>query len=149
MIGARAMGARQVVITGLSRDAQKLALVRELSADATVNAETEDVVARVRELPAAVRRSSSTPRPTRRSRGLGDLQGVDDSCGVLSMPVDETFQAVEIIESGRYPFEKIHTLSLPLEQAEDAIHALAGEILGVNPIHLAIVPGAPRVTFPS
>ncbi len=64
------------------------------------------------------------------------------------MPVDETFQAVEIIESGRYPFEKIHTLSLPLEQAEDAIHALAGEILGVNPIHLAIVPGAPRVTFP-
>ncbi len=35
VIGARAMGARQVVITGLSRDAQKLALVRELSADAT------------------------------------------------------------------------------------------------------------------
>jgi hypothetical protein len=43
----------------------------------------------------------------------------------------------------------MHTLSLPLEQAEDAIHALAGEIPGVNPIHLAIVPGAPRVTFPS
>ena len=68
--------------------------------------------------------------------------------GVLSMPVDETFRAIELIESGRYPFDKMHTLSFPLEQAEDAIHALAGHVPGVNPIHLAIVPGAPRVTLP-
>jgi len=34
------------------------------------------------------------------------------------------------------------------EQAEDAIHALAGHVPGVNPIHLAIVPGTPRVTLP-
>ena len=31
---------------------------------------------------------------------------------------------IELIESGRYPFDKMHTLSFPLEQAEDAIHAL-------------------------
>src|SRR2546427_728301 len=37
VIAARAAGARQVVITGLSRDAQKLALARELGADATVD----------------------------------------------------------------------------------------------------------------
>ena len=67
--------------------------------------------------------------------------------GVLSMPVDVTFQAIELIEAGRYPFEKMHTSSLPLEQAEDAIHMLAGKIPGVNPIHLAIVPGAPRVDW--
>jgi hypothetical protein len=36
-------------------------------------------------------------------------------------------------------------LSLPLEQAEDAIHMLAGHVKGVNPVHLAIVPGVPRV----
>jgi len=41
----------------------------------------------------------------------------------------------------------MHTYSLPLEQAEDAIHALAGQIPGVNPIHLAIVPGSPRVAL--
>src|SRR5919201_2002816 len=63
--------------------------------------------------------------------------------GVLSMPVDETFRAIDIIESGRYPFDKMHTRSLPLEQAEHAIHMLAGHVPGVNPIHLAIVPGAP------
>jgi threonine dehydrogenase-like Zn-dependent dehydrogenase len=67
--------------------------------------------------------------------------------GVLSMPVAETFRAIELIESGRYPFDRLHTYSLPLEQAEDAIHALAGDFPGVNPVHLAIVPGAPRVAF--
>ncbi len=68
--------------------------------------------------------------------------------GVLSMSVGETFRAIELIESGRYPFAKMHTLSLPLEQAEDAIHALAGRIPGLNPVHLAIMPGAPRVPLP-
>jgi threonine dehydrogenase-like Zn-dependent dehydrogenase len=68
--------------------------------------------------------------------------------GVLSMPVDDTFRAVELIESGRYPFAKMHTHSFPIEQAEDAIHALAGAIPGVNPVHLAIVPGAPRIPVP-
>jgi threonine dehydrogenase-like Zn-dependent dehydrogenase len=66
--------------------------------------------------------------------------------GVLSMPVAETFRAIDIIESGRYPFEKMHTYSLPLDQAEHAIHMLAGHVKGMNPVHLAIVPGAPRVT---
>jgi len=64
------------------------------------------------------------------------------------MPVDETFRAVELIEAGRYPFAKLHTHSFPIEQAEDAIHALAGDIPGMNPVHLAIVPGAPRVPLP-
>lgn len=63
------------------------------------------------------------------------------------MPVDETFRAIDLIESGRYPFDKMHTSSFPLEQAEDAIHALAGAVPGVNPVHLAIVPGAPRVSL--
>ena len=67
--------------------------------------------------------------------------------GVLSMPVEETFRAVDIIASGRYPFDRLHTKSFPIEQAEEAIHALAGQVPGVNPIHLALVPGAPRVRW--
>jgi threonine dehydrogenase-like Zn-dependent dehydrogenase len=174
VIGARAAGARQVVITGLTRDAAKLALARELGADATVNAETDDVVASVREVTGggaevvvdttpyapqslnhaiaiAVRKGRIVVAGLKGLRPARELP-VDDVIykeltirGVLSMPVDETFRAVELIESGRYPFEKMHTYSLPLEQAEDAIHALAGDIPGVNPVHLAIVPGAPRV----
>jgi threonine dehydrogenase-like Zn-dependent dehydrogenase len=173
VIGARAAGARQVVITGLSRDADKLALARELGADATVDAETEDVVARVREVTGggaevvvdttpyapqslihaiaiAVRKGRIVVAGLKGLRPAKELP-VDDVIykeltirGVLSMPVDETFRAIDIIESGRYPFAKLHTLSLPLEQAEDAIHMLAGHVAGVNPIHLAIVPGAAR-----
>jgi hypothetical protein len=52
---------------------------------------------------------------------------------------------VDIIAARRYPFDRLHTLSFPIEQAEEAIHALAGEVPGLNPIHLAIVPNAPRV----
>jgi len=176
VIGARAAGARQIAVTGLSRDAQKLSLARELGADVTINAETEDVVARVREatgggaevvvdttpyapqslndaVAIAVRKGRIVVAGLKGMRPARELP-VDDVIykeltirGVLSMPVDVTFRAIEIIESGRYPFEKMHTLSLPLEQAEDAIHALAGEVPGVNPIHLAIVPGAPRVSL--
>jgi threonine dehydrogenase-like Zn-dependent dehydrogenase len=177
VIAARAAGARQVVITGLSRDAQKLALARELGADAAVDVEREDVVARVRELTGGgaevvVDTTPYAPRSlndaiaiaVRKGRivvaGLKGLRPAHDVPvdeviykeltirGVLSMPVDETFRAIELIESGRYPFDGMHTLSFPLEQAEDAIHALAGHVPGVNPIHLAIVPGAPRVTLP-
>ncbi|MGH7353088.1 MAG: zinc-dependent alcohol dehydrogenase [Candidatus Rokuibacteriota bacterium] len=177
VIAARAAGARQVVITGLGRDAEKLALARELGADVTVNAETGDVVAQVRSatgggaevvvdttpyapqslnhaVAIAVRKGRVVVAGLKGQRTARDFD-VDDIIykeltirGVLSMPVDETFRAIEIIESGRYPFAKMHTWSLPLEQAEDAIHMLAGHVPGVNPIHLAIVPGAPRVSLP-
>jgi len=177
VIGARAAGARQVVITGLSRDAQKLAFARELGADVTVNAETEDVVARVREatgggaevvvdttpyapqslnhaVAIAVRKGRIVVAGLKGLRPTRELQ-VDDVIykeltirGVLSMPVTETFRAIELIESGRFPFEKMHTHSFPLEQAEDAIRVLAGGVPGVNPVHVAIVPDAPRVLLP-
>src|SRR5438552_1606703 len=150
-------GAKQIVITGLGRDVQKLALARELGADATVNAETDDVVARVREITGggaevvvdttpyapqslnhaiaiAVRKGRIVVAGLKGMRTARELP-VDDVIykeltirGVLSMPVDDTFRAIDIIESGRYPFAKMHTYSLPLEQAEDAIHALAGQI---------------------
>ena len=176
VIAAREAGAKTVVITGLSRDAQKLALARELGADAAIDVERADVVAAVRDatgggaevvvdttpyapqslnhaVAIAVRRGRVVVAGLKGMKPAQDVP-VDDIIykeltvrGVLSMPVDETFRAMDIIEGGRYPFEKMHTLSLPLEQAEDAILALAGRIKGVNPIHLAIVPGSPRVAL--
>ena len=176
VIAARAAGVRQIVITGLSRDAHKLALARELGADVTIDVEKEDVVARAREatgggaevvvdttpyapqslnhaIAIAVRKGRIVVAGLKGQRLAQDLP-VDDVIfkeltirGVLSMSVDDTFHAIEIIESGRYPFDKMHTHSFPIEQAEDAIQALAGAIPGLNPLHIAIVPGAPRVTL--
>ena len=174
VIAAREAGARQVVITGLGRDREKLALARDLGADAAIDVEAREVVEAVREatgggaevvvdttpyapqslnhaIAIAVRKGRVVVAGLKGLRVAQDVP-VDDVIykeltirGVLSMPVDETFRAIDIIESGRYPFARMHTRSLPLEQAEDAIHMLAGHVKGVNPIHLAIVPGAPRV----
>ena len=60
VIAARAAGARQIVITGLGRDAAKLALARELGADVTIDVESDDVVARV---PEARRHALHRPQP--------------------------------------------------------------------------------------
>src|SRR5262249_25146638 len=49
VIAARAAGARQVVITGLTRDGNKLALARELGAAAAIDVEKNDVVWSVRD----------------------------------------------------------------------------------------------------
>src|SRR5574340_766651 len=49
VIAARAAGADTIIVTGLSRDAAKLALARELGADHTIDIEQEDARARVRE----------------------------------------------------------------------------------------------------
>jgi alcohol dehydrogenase len=173
--GQRGLCARQIVITGLGRDAEKLALVRALGADVAVDVEARDVVEAVREATGGgaevvVDTTPYAPQSLNHAIAIAVRKGrvvvaglkglkvaqevpVDDVIykeltirGVLSMPVDETFRAIDIIESGRYPFEKMHMLSLPLEQAEDAIHMLAGHVNGVNPVHLAIVPGVPRVT---
>jgi threonine dehydrogenase-like Zn-dependent dehydrogenase len=176
VIAAREAGARQVVITGLGRDAGKLALARELGADVTIDAEAEDVVARAREatgggaevvvdttpyapqslnhaVAIALRRGRIVLAGLKGGRPAGDVR-VDTMIykeltirGVLSMPVDDTFRAIDLIESGRYPFGTMHTHSFPIEQAEDAIHALAGHVPGVNPMHVALVPGAPRVAL--
>src|SRR5207244_9120466 len=50
VIAARAAGADTIIVTGLSRDARKLALARELGADHVIDVEREDARARVRKL---------------------------------------------------------------------------------------------------
>src|SRR5262249_58581439 len=50
VIACREAGAGTILVTGLERDAHKLALARELGADHTIVADREDVRARVREL---------------------------------------------------------------------------------------------------
>src|SRR6266536_3474669 len=156
VIAARAAGAQQIVITGLSRDAHKLALARELGADVTIDVEQEDVVARAREATGGgaevvVDTTPYAPQSLNHAVAIALRKGrivvaglkgqklahelpVDDIIykeltirGVLSMSVDDTFRAIELIESGGYPFAKMHTHSL----------------------HIAIVPGAPRVPLPA
>ncbi len=178
VVAAREAGAAQVIVTGLTRDAHKLALARELGADLTIDVEKTDPVAAVREATGGGAQvvvdttpfaphslSQAVAMAARRARiVLAGLKGrrptpdlfADDVIykeltiqGVLSMPYAEFERAIALIESRKYPLEKLHTHSFPIEQAEQAIQTLAGAIPGTNAIHVAIVPGAPPVRLPS
>ena len=46
--------------------------------------------------------------------------------GVFGVEHESFRKAVALIESGRYPLDKMLTHSFPLDQAEEAIQALAG-----------------------
>ena len=50
VVAARAAGADTIIVTGLTRDAAKLALAKELGADHMIDVEQEDVARRVKEL---------------------------------------------------------------------------------------------------
>ena len=60
--------------------------------------------------------------------------------GTLSTNYDDFVRAVRVIDSGRYPLERMHTHAFPLERAEEAILTLAGRYPERNAIHVAIVP---------
>ena len=174
VVAAREAEAEQVIVTGLGRDRHKLALARELGADVVIDAEQEDVVARVLEATgggatvvvdttpfAPASPAHAVAMTARRGRIiLAGLKGrrptpdffADDVIykelmirGVLSMPYDDFERAVRLIESRKYPFEKLHTHSFPVEQAELAIRTLAGKTAITGAIHVAIVAGAPPV----
>jgi len=156
-IGARLAGAEQVIVTGLARDAERLRLVRELAADAVVNAEATDVVEAVRELtggrgPDAV--IDMTPYfagavtqavQMVARRGTVVLFGIKGGRPVSDFPSDLVVskqitirgatsssptsmeRAVRLIESRRLPLEQLATHAFPLERAEEAIRTVAGQ----------------------
>lgn len=49
-------------------------------------------------------------------------------------------EAIALLESGRVPFEKMHTHSFGLDDIELAIQTLAGEIPGESAVHVSIHP---------
>jgi threonine dehydrogenase-like Zn-dependent dehydrogenase len=141
-----------------SRDAHKLALARELGADVTIDVEREDVVERVRAetggrgVDVVV---DTTPFAARcvidaiylaRPGGTVVLAGLKGRNRVPDFPSDElavraltvrgvravdyrSFQrAIALLESGSVPVERLHTHAFALEQAEQAVRTLAGEL---------------------
>ncbi len=169
VIAARAAGAATVIVTGLDRDRSKLQLAREFGADHTINVDQEDTVERVREITGGRLADivlELTPMATQpvlhalqavRHGGrvvLAGLKGgrpvelpsdliinkaitVVGAYGVDSRAYSE---AIRIIESGRFPLERLHTHTFPLAEAARAIETLAGEVAGENAVHVTISP---------
>jgi len=170
IIAARAAGADLIIVTGLQRDAAKLALAKELGADHTIDIENADLRGRVRELTnghgadVIVEVSAYAPEPVAEAlycaaagarivlAGVKGFKAVPDFISDLIVAKELTIKgafgvtwkayeaAIRLIESGRVPLQKMHTHDFPLEAAETAILTLAGETAGPASIHSCLLP---------
>jgi len=170
VIAAKAVGAETVIVTGLARDRAKLDLAREFGADHTINAEEEDTVARVLQItggdgvdvaleltPIATEPVSHAIEAIRHGgrvvlAGLkgGEAHPVNTDLiinkgatviGAFSVDARGYADAIRIIESGRFPLEKLHTHSFGLADVAHAIETLAGEAGEETAVHVSIHPG--------
>jgi threonine dehydrogenase-like Zn-dependent dehydrogenase len=170
VIAARAAGADQIIVTGLTRDAHKLALAQQLGADHVIDVETEDVQRRVQELTngrgadVVVEVSSYAPEPVAQAlhyaapggrvilAGVKGFKAVPEFLSDLIVVKEITIMgafgvtarayesAIRLIESGRVPLATLHTHDFALEDADRAIRMLAGEIPGEASIHSCLLP---------
>ncbi len=171
VIAAREAGASCIIVSGLSADERKLALAREFGAHHTIDVEREEIVQRVREITdgamadIVVDVSAIANEPVTQAIDVARRGGTVVLAGMKGRrPVENFFNdrvvakeltirgvfgvdfhayepAIRLIESGKYPFEKMHTHTIPLEEAEHALQLLAREIPGEEAIHIALVPG--------
>jgi threonine dehydrogenase-like Zn-dependent dehydrogenase len=170
VIAARAAGADTIIVTGLTRDAGKLALALELGADHVIDVEREDARRRVRELTrgrgadVVVEVTASSPEPVAEAlhyvatggrivlAGVKGFKQVPEFVSDLVVVKEVTIQgafgvtsrayeaAIRTIEAGRVPVARMHTHDFALEEAEHAIQVLAGEVPGESSVHSCLLP---------
>jgi threonine dehydrogenase-like Zn-dependent dehydrogenase len=170
VLASRVAGAGTIIVTGLTRDAGKLALAREFGADYTIDVEAEDTVSRVAEITGGAGADvvlELTPMAAQPIRdalqavrwggrvvlaGLKGGQAVELSTDVIinkalivmgAFSVDSRAyaEAIRLIETGRFPLARMHTHTFGLADVSLAIETLAGEVPGEDAVHVAIVPG--------
>ncbi len=174
VVAARAAGAGTIIITGLTADAHKLALARELGADHTIvvdGDEAEDTVERVEEItggeladlvleltPLAAGPVSDALLAARRGgrvvlaglKGNREIPVRTDLIinraltvrGAFGVDAKGMSDAIALIESRRFPLEKMHTHTFGLDDAELAIQTLGGDVAGEHAIHVSVHPAA-------
>jgi threonine dehydrogenase-like Zn-dependent dehydrogenase len=168
-IAAKAAGAATVIVTGLARDAAKLELAREFGADHTINVDEEHTVERVKEItggqladvvleltPMATQPVLDALEAVRHGgrvvlaglKGGRPVQMVTDRIinkaitvvGAYGVDAHGYLEAIRIIESGRFPLERLHTHTFELADTARAIETLGGEVPGEQAVHVSISP---------
>lgn len=168
VIAAREAGAARIIVSGLGRDARRLEIARTLGAHATIDIESEDLVARVREetggegVDVAVNVSGGRGAvaqaiavAAKRSTVVLAAPGSEEisvgSIGrrnlTLKWAHGHSYASVELaigmIASGRYPLTDISTHTFGLSQVAEAIQAVAGEG-APGAIHVSVIPTRDR-----
>jgi threonine dehydrogenase-like Zn-dependent dehydrogenase len=170
VLACREAGAKRILVTGLAADARKLALARDFGADHTIDVENENAKQRVRELtdgdgadvvvdvsayatgPVAECLDYVKPGGTVVLAGVKGFAPIPDFVsdkivlkeinvrGAIGVTSSGYRRAIELIESGRQPVEKMHTHDFALTDAELALKTLAREIPDEESIHSCLLP---------
>jgi threonine dehydrogenase-like Zn-dependent dehydrogenase len=169
VVAAKAAGASNIIVTGLARDERKLALCKLLGADHVINAEYDNTVERVKEItdgsgvdiaidvtPGATDPIDDAIASVRRGgrvvlaglKGRKPMEMVSDvivnkgitMIGAYSVDSRGYTEAIKIIESGRFPLERLHTHTFGLEDYGHAVEVLGNEVPGEDGVHISIDP---------
>lgn len=167
-VAASVAGARQVIVTGLHADQHKLRLAADFGATDAIDVEEHDLVPEVRRLTGgalvdvAIDVVPTATSPVSdgleclRTGGtlvLAGVKGADvhlrtDRIWQKSLRVQGAFgrsawaieAALRVIETQRFPFERLHSHTFLLHDVEHAIRVLGGEVPGEEPLHITVVP---------
>lgn len=169
VIAAKESGASPIIVTGITADAARFALARELGADVCIDVQKEDVIAAVREatngeLVSVVLDVSGNPEAIALSvhlvRPLGTIvcaRSVVENKpsliatnllvnkevrfqGVFTHPVESTRQAIALAATGKYPLEKFISHEFTLDEADKAVRSIGREFSDIEPIKVSIAP---------
>ncbi len=169
VIACREVGAGTIIVTGLAADAKKFEVAKFYGADHTINVEEEDSVKRVKELTnggadVVIDVSAYATQPVRDALDMVRPGGTIVLAGVKGMKSVDNFisdlivlkeinirgaigvtstgykSAINLIESGRVNFQKMHTHEFDLSDADLAIRTLGREVEGEGSIHSCLIP---------
>jgi threonine dehydrogenase-like Zn-dependent dehydrogenase len=171
VIAAREVGAGTIIVTGLTRDAHKLALARTFGADHVIDVEREPLVKRVREITGGrgvdvvIEVTPVATQPIVDAidcaalggtivlagvKGLKPVPGfISDKVvlkeitlrGAIGVTWEHYERAIRLIESRKLPLEKLQTHRFGLRDAERAVRTLAGEYEDEQAVHCVLLPG--------
>jgi threonine dehydrogenase-like Zn-dependent dehydrogenase len=157
VVAAKEAGAACIIVTGRAADAKRMEIARELGAHHTIDIDNEDdVVQRVHDLTAGrmadavINVTSSAPAATQQAVELTRIRGVIVMAGGALKPAEgfypdmlirkeitmkgvrgrtatELRKALRIIESGKYPLQKLSTHKFSIEETEKALLTIGGE----------------------
>ncbi len=165
---ARECGASPIIVTGLSKDKNKLEMAKEFGADCTIDIEREEVISRVRDItggnmadvvidvsgsPSGVPLSIDLVRPLgtvvhgsltggKKAEMVTDKLSLNEIRfqGVFSHNAKSALTALRLAETRKYPLEKLVSHKLPLVEAEKGLAIAYGKVEGETPFRVVLLP---------
>lgn len=166
-VAAKEAGAHPIIVTGKKIDKQRFDLAKLFGADYTIDVDEEEPAERVQQITGG-RMADIVLEVTATTESMdaavdmvsklgtivfASIVGLDKMVTfpsdklifkqarvqfVYTSTIGSVLKAIDIIESGKYPLEKMVTHLFKLEEAEKAIKTVGAEIPGVYPAKVAL-----------